>query len=183
MVVHGHTRTSRMMEKIQSGRNSPRKGRATRAREEPPVQTGDSIRSTWQSCNDPRHGTTSPDGITMPSASSIIDKTGAVWMLTNGVISRNGAVVGNNYNVSLVLRYGGKIYCRNTSGQFYANAEVASQWLPCTDPRIAVAATAGSFFGINGHFDYPSRPTQLASILKGLGARAIASAAPQTLLS
>lgn len=125
--------------------------------------------STWQSTSDPRQGTTSPDGTTMPSAPNIVDKTGAVWTLTNGVISRNGAVVGNNYNVSLVLWYGGKIYCRNTSGQFYANAEVAAQWLPCSDPRIATAATAGSFFGINGHFDYTYTPTQLISILKGLG--------------
>ena len=125
--------------------------------------------STWQSTSDPRQGTTSPDGTTMPSAPNIIDKTGAVWTLTNGVLSRNGAVVGNNYNVSLVLWYGGKIYCRNTSGQFYANAEVAAQWLPCSDPRIATAATAGSFFGINGHFDYTYTPTQLISILKGLG--------------
>ncbi|MGF6415760.1 hypothetical protein [Paraburkholderia sp. MM5482-R1] len=125
--------------------------------------------SGWQGCSDPRLGTTSPDGTTMPSAASIIDKTGAVWTLTNGVIYKNGVVVGINYNVTLVLWYGGKVYCCNTSGQFYANAEVASQWLPCTDPRIAVAAAAGSFYGINGHFDYTYTPAQVVSILKGLG--------------
>jgi hypothetical protein len=125
--------------------------------------------TAWQSCSDPRNGTTSPDGTTIPSASNIIDKTGAVWTLVNGVIRKNGVVVGNNYGVNLVLWYGGKIYCRNTSGQFYANAEVASQWLPCSDPRIAVAATAGSFFGMNGHFDYTYSPAQVIAILKGLG--------------
>jgi len=98
--------------------------------------------SAWQSSSDPRLGTTSPDGTTMPSASRIIDKTGAVWTLTNGVISKNGKVVGNNYNVSLVLWYGGKIYHRNTSGQFYANAEVAAEWLACSDPRTPIAASA-----------------------------------------
>ncbi|CAH2903853.1 MAG: FIG00458818: hypothetical protein [uncultured Paraburkholderia sp.] len=113
--------------------------------------------------------TTSPNGAAMPPATSLIDGTGATWTLSGGVAYRNGAKAGNNYNVNLVLWYGGKIYCRNMSGQFYANAEVAAQWLPCSDPRTPVAATAGSFFGINGHFDYTYTPAQIVSILKGLG--------------
>ena len=105
----------------------------------------------------------------MPPASSITDNLGGVWTLTNGIIYRNGVVVGNAYNVALVLYYGGKMYHCNTSGHFYANAEVANQWLPCTDPRIAVAPTAGSFYGINGHYDYTYTPAQLVTILKGMG--------------
>lgn len=126
----------------------------------------------WQSCMDPRVRTTSPDGTTMPSASSIIDWSGGVWTLTNGVISMNGVVVGLNYNVTLVLWYGGKIYCRNTSGQWYVNVDprnFAAQWLPCTDPRIAVAPAVGNFYGMNGHYDYTYTPAQLVSIMKAMG--------------
>lgn len=125
--------------------------------------------SGWTACNDPRLGGTSTDGTTIPSASYIIDKTGAIWTLVNGVIYKNGATVGNTYNVSLVLWYGGKIYHCGTGGQFYANAEVSTQWLPCTDPRIAVAPAAGSFYGMNGHYDYTYTPAQIVSILKGMG--------------
>jgi len=124
----------------------------------------------WAACTDPRlGGGTSPDGTTIPSASSIIDKTGAVWTVVGGVIYKNGATVGNTFNVSLLLWYGGNIYCCNTSGQFYVNAEVATYWLPCTDPRVAPAFVAGSFYGMNGHYDYTYTPAQLVSILKGMG--------------
>jgi hypothetical protein len=113
--------------------------------------------------------TASADGTTLPASPYIIDKSGGKWTLVNGVIYKDGIVVGINYNVSLVLWYGGKIYHCNTSGNFYAAAEVAANWLACTDPRIAVAPTAGSFFGINGHFDYTYTPTQLVTILKAMG--------------
>jgi len=125
--------------------------------------------SSWQPCGDPRLGLTSADGTTLPSAANIIDKSGNVWTLVNGVVNCNGAVVGVNYNVALVLWYGGVVYHCNTSGHFYANAEVAAGWLACADPRIAVAPTAGSFYGMNGHYDYTYTPTQLVSILKGMG--------------
>jgi hypothetical protein len=125
--------------------------------------------SNWASCNDPRLGGTSADGTTLPASPYIIDKTGAIWTLVNGVIFRNGANVGNTYNVSLVLWYGGKIWHCGTGGQYYVNADVAAQWLPCSDPRVAVAPSAGMFYGINGHYDYTYTPDQLVSILKGMG--------------
>lgn len=124
--------------------------------------------STWVATNDPRLGGTSADGTTIPSATYIIDKTGAMWTLVNGVIYKNGATVGNTYNVTLVLWYGGKIWHQGTGGQFYVITDVAG-WLPCSDPRIASAAVAGSFYGVNGHYDYTYTPSQLVSILKGLG--------------
>lgn len=71
--------------------------------------------------------------------------------------------------MSLVLWYGGKIWHCGTGGQYYVNAGVAAQWLPCSDPRIAVAPGAGMFYGINGHYDYTYTPEQLVSILKGMG--------------
>ncbi len=104
----------------------------------------------------------------MPPAASITDSAGDVWTLVNGVVYRNGSTVGNTYNVSLVLWYGGKIWHCGTGGQFYANAEVAEQWLPCSDPRIDVASVPGSFYGINGHFDYTYTPEQTVSILKAM---------------
>jgi hypothetical protein len=125
--------------------------------------------TAWQACPDPRVTVTSADGTLMPPASSIIDWSGATWTVSNGVISKNGSVVGINYNVTLVLWYGGKIYCKNTSGQWYVNTAVAAQWLACSDPRTAVAATAGSFYGVNGHYDYTYTPAQIVSTLKGLG--------------
>lgn len=125
--------------------------------------------TAWQACLDPRVSLTSADGTTMPPASSIIDWSGATWTVKSGVIYKNGVVVGVNYNVSLVLWYGGKIYCQNTSGQWYVNVSTAVQWLACSDPRTAVAATAGSFYGVNGHYDYTYTPAQIVAALKGLG--------------
>jgi hypothetical protein len=115
---------------------------------------------------------TSADGTTLPGAGSITDSSGAVWTLTNGVVYRNGATVGNTYNVSLVLWYGGKIWACGTNGQYYVNVDARNlpgQWLPCTDPRTAVPAAAGNFYGVNGHWDYTYTPAQLVSILKGMG--------------
>ncbi|OLL31083.1 hypothetical protein BTH42_12760 [Burkholderia sp. SRS-W-2-2016] len=111
---------------------------------------------------------TSADGTTIPSASTIIDKNGSKWTVNNGVIYRNGSTVGNTYNVSLLLWYGGRIWHVGTGGQFYVCND-ADQWLPCSDPRVAVAATAGSFYGMNGHFDYTYTPAKLISILKDMG--------------
>ncbi|MBP0594413.1 hypothetical protein J8I87_33065 [Paraburkholderia sp. LEh10] len=128
--------------------------------------------SNWTLCNDPRMGGTSADGTSLPSSPYIIDKVGAVWTLVNGVIYRNGSTVGNTYNVSLLLWYGGKIWHCGTGGQFYVNVDVrnvASQWLPCNDPRIAIAPAAGTFYGMNGHYDYTYTPAQLVSILKAMG--------------
>ena len=123
----------------------------------------------WQACPDPHVSPISPDGTTLPSASYITDKSGDKWTLVNAVVYKNGSVVGPNFNVALVLWYGGKIYHCNSAGNWYVNAEVSVQWLACTDPRIAVAPTAGSFYGTNGHADYTYTPAELVSILKGLG--------------
>ena len=126
--------------------------------------------TSWVSCADPRlTGGTSPDGTTLPSAPYIIDSTGAKWTLVNGIVYKNGVAAGPNFNVALVLWYGGKVYHCNTSGQFYVNAEVALQWLSSTDPRIPVAPAAGTFYGINGHHDYLYTPAQLVTMLKSMG--------------
>ena len=110
----------------------------------------------------------SADGTSIPSGTSIIDGYGTTWTVNNGVVNRNGSPVGVSYNVALLLWYRGKMWHQNTSGYFYVCNDMG-QWLPCSDPRVAVAATPGMFYGINGHFDYTYSPTQLVSILKNMG--------------
>ncbi|MGF6295691.1 hypothetical protein [Paraburkholderia youngii] len=125
--------------------------------------------SGWKGCIDPRLGGTSADGTTIPGSSYIIDKSNNIWTVNNGVILCNGAPVGNTYNVSLLLWYGGKVWHCGTGGQFYVNNETPGHWLPCSDPRTAIAPAAGMFYGMNGHFDYTYTPQQVVSILKGMG--------------
>ncbi|OTP78176.1 hypothetical protein PAMC26577_05955 [Caballeronia sordidicola] len=124
--------------------------------------------SGWTACLDPRTAGISPDGATIPSGTVLIDKQGRKWTVNAGVIYRDGAVVGVNYNVALLLWYGGMMWHKNTSGQFYVWAN-AGGWLASTDPRISGSAAAGSFFGVNGHWDYTYTPAQIVSILKSMG--------------
>ncbi|MEC5406117.1 hypothetical protein VOM14_11215 [Paraburkholderia sp. MPAMCS5] len=124
--------------------------------------------SNWFATNDPRLGGTSADGTTIPNASYIIDKVGAIWTVSNGVVLRNNAAVGTTSNVALLLWYGGKLWCRSTGGQFYVCSD-AEQWLPCSDPRMSIAAASGTFHGVNGHYDYRYTPTDVVSIMRNMG--------------
>ena len=124
--------------------------------------------TTWLACNDPRLGGTSADGTTIPQASYIIDKVGALWTVSSGRVLRNNAYVGLTSNVSLLLWYGGKIWYRSTGGRFYVCTDL-DQWLPCSDPRIVVAASRGSFHGINGHYDYRYTAAQVVQIMMNMG--------------
>lgn len=110
----------------------------------------------------------SPDGTTIPSAASITDNGGSVWTLSGGVIYRDGATVGDTYNVTLLLWYGGNVWHQGTGGQFYVCTN--SQWLKVTDPRIPLVAPAGLMFGVNGHHDTPQSPALVVSLMQGLGA-------------
>ncbi|WP_438390232.1 cellulase family glycosylhydrolase [Caballeronia sp. DA-9] len=110
----------------------------------------------------------SADATMIPPASSIIDAQGRVWTVSNGVIYRDGSVVGVNFNVALLLWYGGRMWHTNTSGQCYLWTDAAG-WLQASDPRHASAAIPGNFYGMNGHWDDPYTPAQVVSILKGLG--------------
>jgi hypothetical protein len=124
--------------------------------------------SAWLACADPRLGGTSDDGTTVPPAPRIIDKVGAIWTIANGAVLRNNAFVGASANASLLLWYGGKVWYRSMGGQFHV-CDDRGEWLPCSDPRIAAAATPGSFHGINGHYDYRYTPSQVVSILRNMG--------------
>lgn len=109
----------------------------------------------------------SPDGTTIPPATSITDKSGAIWTVVQGVVYVNGAAAGSSWNVSMLLWYGGMIYQVGTGGQFYV-WNTNGLWLACSDPRIAVAATAGTFYGMNGHYDYAFTPAQILGMLQQL---------------
>jgi hypothetical protein len=123
--------------------------------------------SFWSLTRDPRLGGTSPDGTAIPSATYIIDSSNNVWTVVGGVIYRNNQTVGNTYNVSLLLWYGGKIWHIGTNVFFVLSGN--DTWVRCSDPRIPTAATVGSFYGMNGHFDYTYTPAQIVSMLKALG--------------
>src|SRR5258707_71798 len=112
--------------------------------------------------------TASADATAIPGASSITDSLGSIWTVSNGVIFRNGQTVGNTYNVSLLLWYGGKVWHSGTGGQFYVLTG-NDTWVQCNDPRVAIPGTVGSFYGMNGHFDYTYTPAQIISMLKALG--------------
>ncbi|MCC8396384.1 hypothetical protein LJ656_27715 [Paraburkholderia sp. MMS20-SJTR3] len=124
--------------------------------------------SNWFATNDPRLGGTSADGTTIPNASYIIDKVGAIWTVANGVVLRSKAAVGTTSNVALLLWYGGKLWYQSSGGQFYVYTD-SDQWLPCSDPRTPVSAASGTFHGINGHYDYRYSTTALVSIMQNLG--------------
>ncbi|WP_250494295.1 hypothetical protein [Caballeronia sp. GAWG1-1] len=107
----------------------------------------------------------SPDGTTIPDATAIVDKRGSVWTVNNGVVFQNDTAI-SIANVLMLLWSGGKIYQRNTSGQFYV---WSNDWLLCRDPRTPLAAQSGMFFGMNGHYDYLYTPAQTIAILNGMG--------------
>ncbi|HZZ13325.1 MAG TPA: hypothetical protein VFE79_21775 [Paraburkholderia sp.] len=124
--------------------------------------------SNWHACNDPRLGGTSVDGTAIPPASYLIDKVGAIWTVVNGVVCCNNSPIGSTSNVALLLWYGGRMWCQTTGGQFHVCAD-RDRWLPCDDPRIATPAAAGTFHGMNGHYDYRYTPAQIVSIMRNLG--------------
>jgi hypothetical protein len=126
------------------------------------------IGPSWKQCLDPRLGGTSADGTAIPPAPYIIDKANNQWTLSNGYIYKNGVKDAVSYNVGMLLWYGGMIYQQGTGGQFYVKTWM-NTWVPCSDPRVNLAATAGSFYGINGHYDYPFTPTQVVTALQALG--------------
>lgn len=128
----------------------------------------------WQHSDDPSAGgplppPTSQNGATIPPETQLVDKVGGIVTVVDGVIYRNGAPMGHNSDVSLVLWYGGKFYCCNTSASWYVNADVKAQWLLCTDPRLPAAAAPGYFHGINGHHDYLYTPDEIVQIMRDLG--------------
>ncbi|GGD80876.1 beta-glucosidase [Caballeronia grimmiae] len=117
--------------------------------------------SVANSANDPaavaKAGTRapSPNGTTIPSGTSIVDSSNAVWTVTNGVIYRAGQKAGFSQAVIQLLWYGGKIYQQNVNKLWWVWQN--NTWATSSDPRTATAASASAstaipFFGVNAHY-------------------------------
>lgn len=126
------------------------------------------IGPAWQQCLDPRLGGTSVDGTAIPPATYLIDKSNNYWTMSNGAVYKNGVQDRAAPSATLLLWFGGLFYLQTSNGQFYVRTLMGA-WLTCSDPRVAKAAKAGSFYGINGHYDYPFTPTQTVTALQALG--------------
>lgn len=131
----------------------------------PPLRAGASPLGVRPMTDSPN---ASLDGTTIPSAASITDNGGAVWTLSGGVIYRNGATVGNTYNVTVLLWYGGMVYHSGTGGQWYVCLN--DVWLKVTDPRVALAAPAGMMYGVNTHYDTALSPVAVVAAMGAVGA-------------
>jgi hypothetical protein len=68
---------------------------------------------------------------------AIVDVQNATWTVVSGVIKKNGVMVGNNYNVNLLLEFNQTFYHRNTSENWYR--WTGSAWTPSADPRVVSA--------------------------------------------
>jgi hypothetical protein len=91
--------------------------------------------------------TTSADGTTIPSATQIIDSSGATWTLSNGVVYRNGAPAGYTAGVNLLLWYNGLVFQRNSDYNWWG---WQGNWNQVPgDPR----KNGSMFYGINGHIN------------------------------
>ena len=94
------------------------------------------------------------------------------WTLENGVVYREGQSVGNTGNVTELLWYGGKMW-HFGSGAWYVNDDVRNhngEWQSCVaDPRTPMESPAGTFHGVNGHFDYLYTPDEVVAMLKHMG--------------
>ncbi|MGF6544044.1 glycoside hydrolase family 26 protein [Paraburkholderia youngii] len=86
----------------------------------------------------------SPDGTTIPPASSIIDASGNTWTVKNGVIYQGSAKAGFSQNVTLLLLYGGKIY-QSAYGSWWVWS--GSTWNTSSDPRVA--SSTGPAIGVH----------------------------------
>jgi hypothetical protein len=124
----------------------------------------------WLGTVNPRpSGLASPNGSAVPPSASVTDAQGAVWTLVNGSVARNGVVDRSTSNVAVLLWYNNTIYHQGTGGQWYGWSGTA--WGGSVDPRAqGTPVAAGTFYGMNGHFDYTYTPAQIVSILKTMGA-------------
>jgi hypothetical protein len=142
--------------------------------------------TNWAKALDPSLGGVSADSTAIPKAAYIIDQLNNTWTLNGSYIYKkyfvNDSTIQNPYayNVQLLLWYGGLIYHQGTGGQFYVlPPNTDGPWKSCSDPRINKTVNTGSFYGVNGHWDYygymapdgsfPLSPSTVASTEKSLG--------------
>jgi len=84
--------------------------------------------------------TPSVDGSNVFAQPSIIDAEGNTWTVNAGVIEKNGARVGTNYNVIFLLEYYQVFYHENTADEWFK--WTGATWAPTSDPRVISASGA-----------------------------------------
>ncbi|MGA2190218.1 MAG: hypothetical protein ABSH33_16980 [Steroidobacteraceae bacterium] len=105
--------------------------------------------------------TPSVNGSNVFAQPSIVDAQGNTWTIVSGVIEKNGAHVGNNYNVDLLLEYNQSFYQRNTSNDWYL--WTGSTWSTTSDPRVISASGARIGIGTDVLVDSESHVWALAT--------------------
>lgn len=110
----------------------------------------------------------SPDGTTIPSASSITDSSGNSWTVVGGVVKENGSNAGFSSSVTLLLWYSGVIWQKNSSNLWWPWNGTAWTGSGVGDPRPSSAPTI-KFWGCNGHINlggpYANNANQIASLV------------------
>lgn len=136
----------------------------------------------WSSIpQDPRLPTESPNGTTIPSATSVIDAAGATWTVVSGVVKKNGANAGFTTQVVLLLYYNHIVYQQNQPGNWWN--WVNNAWVATTDPRAPAGTltvtqpTAGE---MTGTFCTVSGTSNQSSVVIADGTTTLASVTPDT---
>lgn len=85
----------------------------------------------------------SPNGTTIPSATQIVDASGNVWIVTAGVIYKNGALAGYSNAVAQLLYDNNLVYQENTAGGWWSWN--GSTWVAGNPPAVnGVCGTANA---------------------------------------
>lgn len=113
--------------------------------------------------------TSSPNGATIPLVSQIIDGSGNVWTISDGVIFKNGQVAGYSANVTELYYLNGVVYQENNAQNWWSwNGSV---WVDASNPTGGSAAGFGgsSPAGITVDLNYPANavPASLWGVATG----------------
>lgn len=98
----------------------------------------------------------SASGTMLPPGASIIDSSGAQWILSNGAVLKSAVDTGFPATASRVLYWNHTVYAEDGSGNWYVSG--ANGWNVSVDPRGGAAGTplTSLFYGMNGHVTYSS---------------------------
>jgi hypothetical protein len=110
--------------------------------------------STWAPSSDPRK-TPSANLTNIPASTQITDASGNVWVVTGGVIYKNGVLAGYSSGVSELVYDKSVIYQENTSDKWWSWSGTA--WVSSSDP-ITVVAGAPTISGTPATADVVGQP-------------------------
>jgi hypothetical protein len=89
------------------------------------------IKGAWAASSDPRT-VVSANGTSIPAATQIIDSSGNVWVVSGGVIYKNGVLAGYSNAVAQLVYDNKTIYQDNTAGAWWSWN--GTTWVSSTDP-------------------------------------------------